>query len=428
MRRLSVLTSLSVIGALAASLLVMPGAEAAKAPRQNLKGTTVQQNLFGMHVFNVQSGQWPSDPIGSLRLWDNETTWAQIETSKGVFDWTKLDKAVQTAKDKGVNDILMVLAGTPAWATDDPASGGAAGVLPGAAGMPSNIQDWDDWVRAVATRNRDEYGGAIKSFQPWNEANLVTFSTGTAQEMADLTKHAYDIIKSIDPNATVVAPSVGTRLGSKGTQLSKRLIQFYTAYLRELKADNWPVDVWSAHTYPASLGTPADRALLIKGYQAALRALGAPDKPIWDTENNFGLAGPGPQNPDQDITDYRAASWTARTYLDALRFGISRVYWYAWGPENDLVGIQMYPGTPAAQAYATLQDWIVGATFKKCVGTGKVKCTFSRNGVNQKIVYADKNRKNFVTKGFSQMCELDGTCKPITTKKIRVAGPVLLKK
>ena len=422
MRRLTALASLTAVGALLASFVVAPAATA--RPLQDLRGSVVQRDLFGMHVFNVQNGTWPTVPIGSLRLWDNETTWAQVEPAQDQFTWTKLDTAVATAEANGVNDILMVLAGTPAWASDDPASGGAAGVLPGAAGMPKNLADWDDWVRQVATR----YKGRITAYQPWNEANLVTFSTGSATEMAELTKRAYDIIKSVDPNATVVAPSMGTRLGSKGAQLSKRFTQFYGAYLRQLKAYGWPVDVWSAHTYPASLGTPVERAQLIKGYLAALRANGAPEKPIWDTENNFGLAGPGPTNPDQDIVDYRAASWTARTYLDALRYGISRVYWYAWGPENDLVGIQMYPGTPAAQAYATLQDWIVGATYTKCVGTAKVKCTFNRNGVNQKIVYAAKNRKNFVTKGFTQMCELDGTCKPITSKKIRIAGPVLLKK
>ena len=425
MRRLTSIASLTAVAILASSVIAAPADAAKRAkPRDLLRGTTVQANLFGMHVFNVQDGVWPTVPIGSLRLWDNETTWAQIEPQQNQFNWTKLDKAVETAQANGVNDILMVLAGTPAWATDNPASGGAAGVLPGAAGMPKDLADWDDWVTQVVTR----YKGRITSYQPWNEANLVTFSTGTAQQMAQLTKHAYDIIKAIDPAATVVAPSMGTRLGSKGSQLSRKFTAFYGAYLRQLKADNWPVDVWSAHTYPASLGTPVDRGLLIKGYQAALRANGAPAKPVWDTENNFGLAGPGPQNPDQDITDYRAASWTARTYLDALRYGISRVYWYSWGPENDLVGIQMYDGTPAAKAYATLQGWIVGATYLRCTGKTGITCTFRKDGKKFKIVYAEKNRRSFKTKGYNVVCELDGTCKPVSTKKIRTYGPVQLRK
>jgi hypothetical protein len=410
------LTVTAVAGALIASVAIAPLASAAP------KGSVVKDDLFGMHVFNVEDGVWPTVPIGGLRLWDNETTWSVLEPAKGQYAWGKLDAAVANAEKNGVNDILFVLAGTPSWATDDPASGGAAGVLPGAAGMPRNIADWDAFVTQVATR----YKGRISAYQIWNEANLSTFSTGTPAELAALTKNAYGIIKSIDPNATVVAPSMGTRLGSKGSQLSKKFMRFYGAYLRELQKVNWPVDVWAAHTYPASLGTPIDRGLLIKGYQNALKSFGAPSKPIWDTENNFGLAGPGPQNPDQDITDNRAADWTAQTYLDALRYDISRVYWYAWGPENDLVGIQMYAGTPAATAYATLQDWIVGTTYEGCTSTKVVECTFTKAGATTKVVWTERGAKKYRTKGFTEVCSLNGTCTPISGGSIRVSSPVLL--
>jgi hypothetical protein len=415
MRRLSSLVALSAATAVAGALLVAPAAQA--APMQDLRGTVVQPDLFGMHVFNLQDGVFPTIPVGAIRLWDNQTTWSWIEKAQDQFDWTTLDTAVATSESKGVNDILMVLAGTPAWATDNPSSGGAAGVLPGAAGMPRDLADWDDWVRQVATR----YKGRITHYQPWNEANLTTFSTGTPKQMAQLTKRAYDIIKSIDPKATLVAPSTGTRLGGP-------FKKFYPAYLRELKALGWPVDAWAVHTYPASLGTPVDRATLARGYFEILRAEGAPELPVWDTENNFGLAGPGPSNPDQDITDERAYTWTARTYLDSLRLGISRVYWYAWGPENDLVGIQMNEGSPGAKAYQTLQQWIVGATFVRCTNGAKVTCTFDRAGTKSKIVWAERGKARFKTKGFSQVCSLDGTCKPVTKKTIRVSGPVQLRK
>lgn len=427
MRRIRTLASrsvasLAVVGTLAAAVAIAPTAAAAPTIE---KGSVIDRDLFGMHVFNVEDGVWPTVPIGSLRLWDTETTWSVIEPAQNQYQWGKLDTAIATAEKNGLNDILYVLAGTPSWATDDPASGGAAGVLPGAAGMPRNLADWDDFVTAVVTR----YKGRISAYQIWNEANLTTFSTGSATEMAALTKRAYDIIKRIDPSATVVAPSVGTRLGSKGSTLSKKLIKFYGAYLRQLKKDNWPVDVWAAHTYPASLGTPVDRALLVKGYQRLLTSNGAPAKPIWDTENNFGLAGPGPQNPDQDITNGRAYTWTALTYLDALRLGISRVYWYAWGPENDLVGIQMNTGSPAADAYATLQEWIVGATYGGCTGGTKgkpVSCTFTKDGEQTKVVWSEKGSKKFTTKGFSEVCSLNGTCTPINGTSVKVSDPVLL--
>jgi len=414
--------ALTSIASVAAAILIAPAAQASpaplsvKAPTASLVGTPVSATLFGMSVADVQKGAWPTIPFGSLRLWDNGTTWGQIEKTQNVFDWTALDTAVATAEKNGLHDILMVLAGTPAWASDTPSSGGLAGVLPGAAGMPKDIADWDDWVRQVATR----YKGRITAYQPWNEANLTTFSTGTPAKMAELTKHAYDIVKGIDANALLVAPSTGTRLGGP-------FKRFYPAYLKELAKLNWPVDVFSAHTYPASLGTPVDRAALAQLWQEILKAAGAPPKPLWDTENNFGLAGPGPANPDQDIDDSRAGEWAARAYLDALRLGISRVYWYRWGPNDDLVGIQMNTGSAAAVAVKTLQDWIVGATFNGCRGGVRMKCTFTKAGKPIKVLYAQAGQAVFVTKGFTTVCTLDGACKPITRKSIKASGPILFK-
>jgi len=282
--------------------------------------------------------------------------------------------------------------------------------------MPKDLGDWDDWVRAVVTR----YQGRISAYQVWNEANLTTFSTGSPAQMAKLTKRAYDIIKGVDPAALVVAPSTGTRLGGP-------FKRFYPAYLAQLKSMGWPVDVFTAHTYPASKGTPADRAALARQWIALLDAAGAPAKPLWDTENNFGLAGPGPLNPHQDITGVKAMNWTARTYLDSLRLGISRTYWYAWGPNNPLFGIQMNAGSPAAKALTTLQDWIVGSTFAGCTGGNKVVCTFTKAGKTQQIVWGERGSVSVKTKGFTQVCKLTGVCKPVKAKTITVAGPTLLR-
>lgn len=411
----AIVVSMLATVAVTASLLIATPAQAAPKPRESLKGTVVQPSLFGMHVFNVQTGTWPTIPIGSLRLWDNDTSWAQVEKQRGVFDWTTLDGAVATAQANGNKDILMVLAGTPAWASDDPKA--VALPVAGASGVPKDMTAWDEWVTAVVTK----YKGRITAYQPWNEANLSTFWTGTPAQMADLTKRAYDIIKRIDPAATVVAPSTGTRLGGP-------FKKFYPEFLAELKARNWPVDVWAAHTYPASLGTPADRAALATSWITMLQAAGAPNLPLWDTENNFGLAGPGAANPDQDIIGPQAGEWAARAYLDALRLGISRVYWYAWAPDADLLGIQMNNGSTAAIALKTLQGWIVGATFVGCNGTTAVVCRFTRGGVTTRVVWSETGRSSFrVPKKFKQICRLDGRCVDRGPRKnVRVNGPVLL--
>lgn len=413
----------NLLAAAVAAALVIPLVTPAQAatirnPASNLKGTVIDDSLFGLHVKDAQLGVWPNIEFGSIRLWDNGTAWTNIETSQGVFDWTNLDNAVTIANQKGMSDILMVLSGTPTWATNQ--RNPLALPAPDASGVPANMADWDNWVRAVATR----YKGKIKIYQPWNEANLTTFFTGTPAQMADMTKRAYDIIKSIDPSATVLAPSTGTRLGGP-------FKKFYPALLNELRARDWPVDVWAAHTYPASLGDTNDRKELANKWIDMLKVAQAPNLPLWDTENNYGLGGPGPENPEQDIDGAKAANWTAMTYLDAIRLGISRVYMYQWGPFNDLWGIQYNETAPGAQAMDTLQEWIVGTTYRGCKEVNrKVTCRFSTNtGINQ-VVYSETGTKLFkAKKQYKQMCQLDGTCKPIPANgKVRTQGPVLLKR
>jgi len=167
--------SRNLLAAAIAAALVLPLATPAQAatvknPAKNLKGTVIDDSLFGLHVKDAQLGVWPSIEFGSIRLWDNGTAWTNIETSQGVFDWTNLDNAVTIANQKGMSDILMVLSGTPAWATNQ--RNPLALPAPDASGVPANMADWDNWVRAVATR----YKGKIKIYQPWNEANLSTFT------------------------------------------------------------------------------------------------------------------------------------------------------------------------------------------------------------------------------------------------------------
>ena len=132
-------TTLAVLASAAlAATIIAPAATAAPSSAvKGLKGQVIPASLFGMHIQNAEIGSWATVPIGALRLWDNQTSWANIEKTQGNFDWTTLDKAVATSQSHGVNDILMVLAGTPAWASSDPSP--AALPVPGAAGMPKDF-------------------------------------------------------------------------------------------------------------------------------------------------------------------------------------------------------------------------------------------------------------------------------------------------
>ena len=187
------------------------GASAANPAPTAVDPNAIKANLVGMHIEGVEGGAWASAPFGALRLWDNGTAWSQIELEPGVFKWDNLDGAVDNATSKGMTDILMVLGTTPEWNAkkvneDDYPQ-------PGAASAPKDLEAWDAWVTAVATR----YQGRITGYQIWNEANLKNFFNGTPAQMAELTKTAYDIIKKNDPDALVVSASPATRSGTKPT-------------------------------------------------------------------------------------------------------------------------------------------------------------------------------------------------------------------
>ena len=153
----------------------------------------------------------------------------------------------------------------------------------------------------------------IKSYEIWNEANLKTFWNGTPEEMAELTKRAYDIIKKIDPAAQVVSASPSTRLASSFTT-------FYPAYLKALAAKNWPVDVMAIHTYPTASGDPVERGVAIKAVQeynvlarefpSNLTAMmfSYAVKPTFTVANEAAISAPPPVSFDKSPAPAAAAS------------------------------------------------------------------------------------------------------------------------
>jgi hypothetical protein len=373
----------------------------------------VQPSLVGLHIEGAEGGAWASAPFGALRLWDNGTAWSQIELAKGEFKWDNLDGVVETAESRGLTDILYVMGTTPDWAAANPKKLNPSDYpQPGAAEAPANISDWSEWVTAVVTR----YKGRITSYQIWNEANLANFFNGTPAQMAELTKVAYDIIKAIDPEAQVVSASPSTRL-------VKSFDRFFPEYLQELAALDWPVDVIAIHTYPDATGDPSIRAALILKAQDLLKASGAPTLPLWDTELNYGLAGPG-DLPRQEITGARAAGFVVRTFIDDLRLGIDRSYWYIWTLKPyPLLGVQAYSGSDGEQGFFAVNDWVTGASFDGCTeADNAVTCDFSRDGTSWIVAWAQTGEVTYTTPENSQL-----VCDPLALcKEAPPASPVVL--
>jgi hypothetical protein len=289
-----------------------------------------------------------------FRLWDMKVAWRDVNTAPGVFDWSILDRRIEQVESWGAKPI-MVLGLTPQWAAADPNAGDPRWGA-GTASPPADVETWRAYVRALVQR----YGGRIGAYEIWNEANLQTFWTGTPGQMANLVDIA---VAEIGETAITLAPSITTRLASGP--------RFTEAMIAELAPGTLTaLDAWSIHTYPAADAGPtvpqaceqrvddiirwqrallgAGRTLLNQGQATYMSVY----KPTWDTEVNFGLAGPDVEKrPRKAWSDADGAALLTCAYQDSRALGIAVTAWYEFtASEFDLLGVQMNPATPAINA------------------------------------------------------------------------------
>lgn len=378
-------------------------------------GVPVTPALFGNHPI-IGTPEF----AGAVRLWDVSTSWNLIERERGRYSWGALDREVAKAEAAG-QQVLLVLGGTPEWAAVAPAPG-AEFAGPGSSMPMSDPALFETYVRAVLKR----YGGRIAAYQVWNEANIPQFWRGTPELMADLTARAYAIIKEEVPGAQVIAASTGSRW-------VKGFTEFYPEYLVGLRNLGWPVDAFAVSLYPLPEGGPRERGLLYGLMTTALRIAQAPPLPIWETEINYGITNPGTGDAAREIPAALVPMYISRTYLDSLRFGIARTYWYAWTPEYRLLGIQMWNGYLATRAYARVREWVVDSTFHGCSTTGVVVlCNLDRGGVPFYVAYTDDDSTSSVAtppgmtvyQGMDGITIGAGPSVPISGSPVLIAGPV----
>ena len=368
------------------------------APSKELIGRTIDWSMFGMNAKPVAS--MPTVQFGTMRLWDGYG-WANIEPKRNEFNWKRLDDAVKAGSDANAR-VLLTLALTPDWAATTVGNS----LYETGASPPKDINDWYAYVDAVSKR----YAGRIAAYQVWNEANLRTFWTGSVDQMADMTKRAHEIIKANDPNAIVVAPSTTIRL-------TEAFGDFYPKFLAALKARGWPLDVLSVHSYPPSTGKSKERDAGLALLRVIMRNANVPATPVWETEINFGLAGPGEKFPDVDYTPEEQQTLLVRGYLDSLRNALATTVWFEWQQgESDLLGVQMYPGTAAVSAWNAMTSALVGSVYNGCGDGGNtnasttVTCNFTDTKGTFTVMWSTAGSQNVAIGAGQTACRFAGPC------------------
>jgi hypothetical protein len=294
------------------------------------------ENFFGLTLNHLATTPWPSVPFSSIRAWDATELWNGLNPRAGIYNWQPLDWLIDFGQRHNV-EILFTFGMTPRWASSKPDAKTPYG--PGLCAPPTDLDNWDKFVKAVVLRARNQ----IKLWEVWNEPQDPDFYCGDVATMSLLQQRAYKIIKGVNPDATVLSPSP---VGKEG-------LRWMSEFLKTGAGDF--ADVMAFHGYWDT--TPESIISATARYKEVFAAAGQKAKPVWDTEASWG--------ENSLLSDgNKQAAFLAKYYLLQWSGGVDRFYWYSY--DNQLFGTLWENSkglTQAGFAYQTVHDWMTGASF-----------------------------------------------------------------
>jgi hypothetical protein len=331
----------------------------------------VPRAFFGATI-GTNSGAMPGFRIGSVRSWDSETRWSNVQPSRDRFDWAPLDRMVAGA-ERARTPMLHTMGMTPAWAA--PGGPRSPYLDDSRTAAPRDLGDWDRYVRALVTR----YRGRIEAYELWDFANTHYHYTGDVETMVEMTRRAAAVIRARDPGATVVCPSIGDLWGRKGRRWLARF-----AALDGFR----PCDAVAVKFHPREGDGPPEEMTKLAGL-------------IYNTLHNEGVhlpmwaTGPAHSIPTvRPLGEEEANNHAVRFYLAGLYSRFSRMYFYSWGVRNLPLVLQVEgsPPTRAARFVDRLQQWLDGARIRSCghgradgLPEGAWQCRFRLDGDGQEV-------------------------------------------
>jgi hypothetical protein len=365
-------------------------------------GSGVPDSFFGLSVLNFTK-DITTLPFYTTRTWDAyPLDWADLNPSSGTYNFSSLDTFIQLNQSRG-SDIIYTLGRTPQWASSKPNQ--ASMYYPGQCAPPASLNDWDDFLQAIATHA----AGRIKYWELWNEPDDTLFYCGDVPTMVLMAQHAENIIKGIDPSAVILGPGVTSRT-------------WLTSFLAD--GGGASVDVIAFHGYAS--GNAEDIVPLIASYRAVMSAGKVSTKPLWDTEGSWGAGFVGPVMAHQ-------VGFVAKYYLLQWSLGVDRFVWYAYDGTQVWGGLSISNSpTAAATAYRQTYSWLVGASMTQpCVQSTSLvwTCGLTRpGGYAAEAVWIPNSTATFkVPAQFVQYLDLAGVVHPITSSTLSIGDqPILL--
>lgn len=293
-------------------------------------GQNIEDSIFGACT-HLQGGEEVRDRVDNVTYmlkhsgidWiRDEYYWEYTEPEKGEYHfWT--DGYIDRSVDNGINPLVILDYGNSFYG-----------------GTPHDEEGYEgfaNYAKALAEHLKDK----VKTYEIWNEFNGAWSGGYGVQEYAYMLKYAYEALKSVDEDITVVAGATIMASTDWFDELFSITIDGKSVYEY--------CDVISYHPY-CYPNTPD--AIIQAGniennasdmYNMMLK-YGEP-KPQWITEIGWFTG-----SSDKCVSEELQADYIARTYISGMAYGVERIFWYdfmddgnnATEPENNYGTINSY--------------------------------------------------------------------------------------
>lgn len=364
---------------------------------------------------SLPSPLWcPTDSAGNiasittLRIWDSQMKWSDIETSAGTFDWTRLDNAVNNliTDPSCTMGMIYTVGSIPEWATACNGQPDPGPCLPGptTSGFGGGTQcanatdysclpptdvngdgtgadaQFQNYISTLATR----YGSSINYYEVWNEADSPNFwcpsgggspaacGTGNAS-VAIMVRMAWDLYKIVHcASSTVKVLSPSFHGDTAASWMHTYVTTQISAPAGSIGGCSWPAaivtgvqtfDITNFHGRGSPNSNPTE---FLPTYQAVAQEMQADGLPtdLFDDENGYiGIAQAA--NPNIQAA-YVAISYILRASVGPPSIELSS--WYAWDAPQE-TGLQ---GTIVGTAYDVVAGWLSGSSLSNCTVVGSL--------------------------------------------------------
>lgn len=331
-------------------------------------GRPSEGTIFGVNHHEFMASYEPLAAIGCeySRQW---FCWAWIEPRRGEWHWNWHDERVAEAERFGLKTIgVLGGIGEPAWTSPDHVAAGETTTH----GCPADMADWEDYVRAVATR----YKGRVTVWESWNEIMGLAQSGLDGWSVAkyvDLHRRTYTVLKEVDPRNRLLLSA--DRLSFVQQCLDAGVGGAFDGIVPHPYRPGSTPEAWVVNYTVDELG---DVASAFTSARKWLDGHGLSRAGVWATEIGWAVSG-----KDWAIIPVRThGEYVPRTYQLAQASGqAANLSWHDFAHFMFGLADPSAVPRPALLTYAAMVPRLTGATAIRRLGPGpRVRGVLFRRG------------------------------------------------